>query len=190
MWERITPEHSTHVETPWEEKDSETSSPERFSVVYSPPVHNRKAEQDWRYPSMSFGGTPEWHCKTDTELLTLFNSKIPFRSQKYWALCHIHSSHYMRVISVLRLQGTVMGKWRRLPKTKKIITKNGSHIANLWELTILLAKGTTTFTTKVGTISRFSTGVKIGYYIRGHQVAARTVSSVLAAIGQEISMEA
>ena len=28
-------------------------------------------------PSRSFGSVPQWHCKTDTDLLTLFNAKFP-----------------------------------------------------------------------------------------------------------------
>ena len=35
-------------------------------------------------PSRSFGGTPEWHCKTDAEFLTLFNSKFPLPNQISW----------------------------------------------------------------------------------------------------------
>ena len=40
-------------------------------------------------PSWLFGDTPEWHCKTDAESLTLFNSKFPHPNEKSWSLYRI-----------------------------------------------------------------------------------------------------
>jgi hypothetical protein len=87
-------------------------------------------------PSRSFGGTPEWHCKTDDEFLTLFNSKFPLPNKQSWKLYHLPKGIITRVISVLQMKGSEMGEWRRLPKRKTNTTDIGVPIANLWELTL------------------------------------------------------
>ena len=37
-------------------------------------------------PSHSFGSKPKWHCKFNTELLTLFNNLFPIPSQNSWTV--------------------------------------------------------------------------------------------------------
>ena len=70
-------------------------------------------------PARSFGGTMEWHCRTDKEFFTLFNSKSSLSNKNSWAPYRIPNITYMRVISVLRMQGTGMDVWRQLPEQKK-----------------------------------------------------------------------
>jgi len=87
-------------------------------------------------PSRSFGGTPEWHCKTDKQFLELFNSKFTLPNQQSWKLFRIPSALSTRVISVLLMKNSGMAEWRRLPKTRKSTVQPGKAIANLWELTL------------------------------------------------------
>ena len=91
-------------------------------------------------PSRSFGGTPEWYCKTDIEFLTLFKQHFPLPNKQSWTLFHIPSALSMRVISVLLTKHTGMGEWRRLPKINRSIVQPGEAIAGLWELTLLWRK--------------------------------------------------
>ena len=35
-------------------------------------------------PSRSLGSIPEWHCTTNNEFLTLFNSQFPLPNQASW----------------------------------------------------------------------------------------------------------
>jgi hypothetical protein len=67
-------------------------------------------------PSRSFGSEAKWHCKTDAELLTLFNSFFPLPNQKSWTVFTLLSDISMRVILLLRMQVSSMDEWRRLPK--------------------------------------------------------------------------
>jgi len=87
-------------------------------------------------PSRSFGGTPEWHCKTDKQFLELFNSKFTLPNQQSWKLFPIPSALSTRVISVLLMKNSGKAEWRRLPKTRKSTVQPGKAIANLWELTL------------------------------------------------------
>ena len=57
-------------------------------------------------PSRSFGSNPAWHCPTDSEFLTLFNSTFPLPSQNSWTGFHLTSKIAMRVISTLRTKHT------------------------------------------------------------------------------------
>ena len=75
-------------------------------------------------PSCSFGSVGEWHCKTDNDLLTLFNSRFPLRNQELWALFCLTSRIFMRVISMLPMRDTLLEEWPRLQKI-------GSHIGTI-----------------------------------------------------------
>ena len=87
-------------------------------------------------PSRSFGGKAKWHCKTDREFLTLFNSTFPLPQQNCWTLFHLPKESCTRVISVLLTQASEPQEWRRLSKQKASIFKNGVSMSNLWEWTL------------------------------------------------------
>ena len=91
-------------------------------------------------PSRSFGGTPEWHCKTDIEFIKLFNSHFPLPNQTSWQLYRIPNELSTRVISILLMKDSGMAEWRRLPRSKKNIGKSSTSIAGLWELTLTWRK--------------------------------------------------
>jgi len=86
-------------------------------------------------PSRSFGSNKEWHCRTNTDLLNLFNSKFPLPQQASWNVFQLNSAIVTRVISVLRMKLTTLEEWRRLPKIGRHIGTTGQHMSNLWEWT-------------------------------------------------------
>jgi hypothetical protein len=84
-------------------------------------------------PSRSFGCYPAWHCTTDSDILTLFNSMFPLHNQQSWMVFHPNYKVAMHVISVLRMQPFKLDRWRRLPKVRKHIGKIGTPTSGLWE---------------------------------------------------------
>ena len=91
-------------------------------------------------PSRSFGSDVAWHCKTDNDLLTLFNSTFPLPTQASWNVYHISSEIATRVISILRMKAFTADEWRRLPEKGKLIGSVGSPMSSLWEWTHTFAK--------------------------------------------------
>ena len=87
-------------------------------------------------PSRSFGSEAQWHCKTDEELLTLFNSKFPLPSQNSWTVFRPSSGMKSRIFSVLQMKVLKMDEWRRLPDPGKHIGATGIATANLWDWTL------------------------------------------------------
>ncbi len=88
-------------------------------------------------PSRSFGSVPEWHCKTNDDLLTLFNRTFPLPGQGSWTVFQLSSELATRVISVLRMKRTTLEEWRRLPKIGAHIGTIGPPMSNLWEWTLI-----------------------------------------------------
>ena len=87
-------------------------------------------------PSRSFGSKADWHCKTDDELLTLFNSRFPLPEQNSWSVYRPSRKICMRVISILRMQHSTMDEWRRLPAPGRLISGTGVSMSGLWEWTL------------------------------------------------------
>ena len=57
------------------------------------PLHIRGAENPLAdVPSRSFGKEPKWHCKSDEDLLTLFNKLYPLPQQNSWTVFHPSSA--------------------------------------------------------------------------------------------------
>lgn len=84
-------------------------------------------------PSRSFGSNASWYCKTDADLLALYNKMFPLRS---WTVFRLTSAISMRVICVLRMQPSTLEEWRRLPPIGKNIGVVGAATANMWEWTL------------------------------------------------------
>ena len=95
-------------------------------------------------PSRSFGSVAAWHCTSDTQLLTLFNSTFPLPNQASWTIYHISSKLAMRVISILRMKPFTADEWRRLPEKGRFIGSVGSPMSSLWDWTHTFAKRRTT----------------------------------------------
>ena len=85
-------------------------------------------------PSQSFGSNPAWHCKSDDELLTLFNSTFPLPSQQSWTVFHLDCRTVMHVISALRMKPFVLDDWRRLPSPGKLVGEIGQPTSHLRDL--------------------------------------------------------
>ena len=91
-------------------------------------------------PSRSFGSDAAWYCKTDTQLLTLFNNTFPLPHQASWTVFRPSSKLAMRVISILRMKAFTADEWRRLPKKGKLTGSVGSPMSSLWEWTHTFTK--------------------------------------------------
>ncbi len=87
-------------------------------------------------PSRLFGSNKKWHCKTNHELLTLFNSTFPLPEQTSWTVFQLTYAIGMRVTSVLQTTDFTLDEWRRLPKVGKIVGTTGPPMSGLWEWTL------------------------------------------------------
>ena len=83
-------------------------------------------------PSRSFGSVKQWHCKTDLDLLTLFNATFPLPQQNSWTVFQLSSKVATRVTSVLRTTATTLEEWRRLPRIGRHIGQTGAPMSHLW----------------------------------------------------------
>ena len=87
-------------------------------------------------PSRSFGSKPEWHFKSDKELLTFFNNTFPLPQQNSWTVFKISKRLSTKVISLLLTQRFELAEWRRLPPIGNHIGDVGTPTAGLWEWTL------------------------------------------------------
>jgi hypothetical protein len=88
-------------------------------------------------PSRSFGSVKEWECKSDTNFLTLFNTKFPLPQQASWTVFRFGSKMITRVISTLRMTGITLAEWQRLPRIGKHTGQIGRGMSGLWDWTLL-----------------------------------------------------
>ena len=87
-------------------------------------------------PSRLFGSNSKWHCKTNIELLTLFNSTFPLPRQTSWTVFQLTYAIGTRVTSVLQTMDFTLDEWRRLPRVGKIVGTAGQPMSGLWEWTL------------------------------------------------------
>jgi hypothetical protein len=87
-------------------------------------------------PSHSFGSKPKWQCKSNNNLLTLFNNLFPIPSQNSWTDFQISYAVGMRVTSMLQMKDLTLEEWRRLPKPGKHAGAAGRPMSHLWEGTL------------------------------------------------------
>jgi hypothetical protein len=86
-------------------------------------------------PSQSFGSNLAWRCMSNSNLLTLFNTRFPLPSKQSWTLYHPNCAVVMQVISALRMKPFVLDDWRRLPTRGRCVGKIGVPTSNTWEWT-------------------------------------------------------
>ena len=103
-----------------------------ITPVHIPGVENAMTD----IPSRSFGSVREWHCVTDSDLLTLFNSRFPLPTQGSWTVFRITSKIAMRVTSVLLMKDISLDAWRRLPRIGRHTGTIGAPMSHLWEWTL------------------------------------------------------
>jgi hypothetical protein len=87
-------------------------------------------------PSRSFGSEKKWLCKTEAELLTLFNASFPFPDQNTWTVFRPSQKIESRIFSALQRQVLKMEEWRRLPKPGRFTGEIGRATAKQWEWTL------------------------------------------------------
>ena len=86
--------------------------------------------------SRSFGSVKNWECKSDNNLLTLFNKTFPLPQQPSWTVFRLSTKVTMCVISVLRMQGTTLAEWQKLPRIGKNVGQIGPAMSSLWDWTL------------------------------------------------------
>ena len=87
-------------------------------------------------PSRSFGSKAKWNFKTESELLTFFNTTFPLPNQNSWTVCKPTSKIVMHVTSVLQTKPFSLDNWRQLPTVGRNIGTIGSPLWGLWEWTL------------------------------------------------------
>jgi hypothetical protein len=103
-----------------------------LTALHIPGVENAITD----VPSRSFGSEPKWHCRSNDELLTLFNDKFPLPHQNSWTVFQPTNEIFMKVCSVLRTQPSTLEEWKRLPKIGKLNMPTGVPLSDLWEWTL------------------------------------------------------
>jgi hypothetical protein len=83
-----------------------------LTPVHIPGVKNALTD----IPSRLFGSVKEWECKTDGELLTLFNEQFPLPKKASWTCFQFNTKVTTCVISVLQMKGITLAKWQQLPR--------------------------------------------------------------------------
>ena len=85
--------------------------------------------------SRSFGYRAEWLCKSNDELLTLFNNKFPLPTQSSWQCFQLSSAVVTKVIGAVQMKPFDPREWKQLPKLGTSISRPGASTCSLMELT-------------------------------------------------------
>ena len=101
------------------------------------PLHIASEENSMTdIPSRSFSSEPWWLCRTDDDLLTLFNTTFLLPNQSSWHVFQLSSRISMCMTSVLLMKDFMLEEWRQLPKAGRIVRNAGQPSARLWEWTL------------------------------------------------------
>jgi hypothetical protein len=73
-------------------------------------LHVAGEENSMTEPLTFLGSKPKWHCKSNTDLLTLFNNLFPI-PQNSWTVFQISYAVGMRVTSVLQMTDFTLEEW-------------------------------------------------------------------------------
>ena len=84
-------------------------------------------------PSRLFGSAPKWNCKTDNDLLFLFNKDFPPPNKASWTVFHPSKEISTKRLSVLRMEVTTMEEWDRLGKIRNRTGEIFAPLLHLWE---------------------------------------------------------
>jgi hypothetical protein len=63
-------------------------------------------------PLRSFGSNPLWKCKTDSDLLTLFNSMFHLPNQQSWTVFRLNCKLVTCMTSALQMKPFELDNWR------------------------------------------------------------------------------
>ena len=75
----------------------------------------------------------KWHCTTDEEFLTLFDSKLSLPQQNSWTLCHLPKEMCSKVILVVVTQHSEKEERQQLTSKKTSTGNSCVPMHNLWE---------------------------------------------------------
>ena len=84
-------------------------------------------------PSRSFGSNKEWHCESNQQFLSLFNSLFPLPNQTSWTVFQMKHDIVTRITSILQMTHFELEEWKRLSAIGSHVGTIGSASANLWE---------------------------------------------------------
>ena len=137
-------------------------------------------------PSRSFGSNPARTCKTDSNLLTLFNSHLfPLPHQQSWTVYHPNCVVVTRVTSILQTRLFKLDGWRQLPKRGRHVGKIGATMSNLWEWILTYSRSPTNNASIALQASRHEHEQDIMERDDRYRVA---VTSTITAVGQTTAM--
>ena len=83
-----------------------------------------------------FDSVKVWECKTNEDLLTLFNKKFPLPNQVSWTCFQFDTRVSMRMISALQMKGITLAEWQQLTRIEKHIKQIGPDMSDLWGWTL------------------------------------------------------
>jgi hypothetical protein len=96
------------------------------------PLHIASKENSMtNIPLRSFRSKPKWLCKSNPELLTLFNTLFPLPNQNSWTVFQISYAVGTRVTSVLQTKDFTLDEWRQLPKVGNLVGRTGQPMSRL-----------------------------------------------------------
>jgi hypothetical protein len=87
-------------------------------------------------PSRSFGSKTEWVCKNDSNLLAIFNRTFLLPKQASRTTFRFTTKMTTCVTSVLRMMGTTLDEWQRLPKIGQHTRDIRQTMSGLWDWTL------------------------------------------------------
>jgi hypothetical protein len=87
-------------------------------------------------PLHLFGSKPKWLCKTNTDLLTMFNKLFPLPTQDSCTAFQLTYAIGMRVTSILLMTDSNLEEWWRLPKVRNLVGNAGRPTLHLWGWTL------------------------------------------------------
>ena len=88
--------------------------------------------QSLTYHLNLLGATPNG-CKTNEDILPLFNSMFLLQMQKSWTVYCPNCTVVTRVISILQMKPFALDNWMQLPKVGWHVGNIGAHTSDQWE---------------------------------------------------------
>jgi hypothetical protein len=83
-------------------------------------------------PSRLFGSNPAWTCASNSDLLTLFNTRFLLPKKHSWTVYRPNCAVAMHVISALLMKLFVLDDWRQLPTRGRCVGKINVPTSNTW----------------------------------------------------------
>jgi hypothetical protein len=137
-------------------------------------------------PLGSFGREPKWHCKSNTNLLTLFNNLFRIPSQNSWTIFQISYAVGIQVTFRVADEGFHTGQVVATTKGQETCWSCWAAYVSPMGVDSFLQD--TPLTIRVRLLTVFAGRVRTGYYGQGKQTQAGSISGAITAIGQAIAL--